>query len=90
MAKRSLSFVLSILLTTCFLTPPVKATTVKIAIAYDVGGKGDNGVNDLASVGLERAIKKYNLSKKLFFKLACLQFFLVCTHHSVSKTALHF
>ncbi|CAB4693608.1 unannotated protein [freshwater metagenome] len=28
-----------------------------------MGGKGDNGVNDLASVGLERAIKKYKLSR---------------------------
>ena len=63
MAKRLLSFVLSLLLTTTFLTPPVKAATVKIAIAYEVGGKGDNGVNDLASVGLERAIKKYKLSR---------------------------
>ena len=63
MAKRLLSFVLSLLLTTTVLTPPAKAATVKIAIAYEVGGKGDNGVNDLASVGLERAIKKYKLSR---------------------------
>jgi basic membrane protein A len=63
MAKRLLSFVLSLLLTTTFLTPPAKAATVKIAIAYEVGGKGDNGVNDLAAVGLERAIKKYKLSR---------------------------
>jgi len=63
MAKRLLSFVLSLLLTTAFLTPPAKAATVKIAIAYEVGGKGDNGVNDLAAVGLERAIKKYKLSR---------------------------
>jgi basic membrane protein A len=63
MAKRLLSFVLSLLLTTTFLTPPAKAATVKIAIAYEVGGKGDNGVNDLASVGLERVIKKYKLSR---------------------------
>ena len=63
MAKRLLSFALSLLLTTTVLTPPAKAATVKIAIAYEVGGKGDNGVNDLASVGLERAIKKYKLSR---------------------------
>ena len=63
MAKRLLSFFLSLLLTTTVLTPPAKAATVKIAIAYEVGGKGDNGVNDLASVGLERAIKKYKLSR---------------------------
>jgi basic membrane protein A len=35
----------------------------KIAIAYDVGGRGDNGLNDLASLGLERAIKKLNISR---------------------------
>ena len=63
MAKRLLSFALSLLLTTTVLTPPAKAATVKIAIAYEVGGKGDNGVNDLAAVGLERAIKKYKLSR---------------------------
>jgi len=63
MAKRLLSFFLSLLLTTTVLTPPAKAATVKIAIAYEVGGKGDNGVNDLASVGLERAIKKYKISR---------------------------
>lgn len=63
MAKRLLSYALLILLATSFLTPPAKAATVKIAIAYEVGGKGDNGVNDLASVGLERAIKKYKLSR---------------------------
>ncbi len=63
MAKRLLLFALSLLLTTTVLTPPAKAATVKIAIAYEVGGKGDNGVNDLASVGLERAIKKYKLSR---------------------------
>jgi len=63
MAKRLISFGLALLLITTLLTPSAKAAGVKIAIAYEVGGKGDNGVNDLASVGLERAIKKYKLSR---------------------------
>ena len=63
MAKRLLSFGLALLLVTTLLNPPAYAAKVKIAISYEVGGKGDNGINDLASVGLERAIKKYNLSK---------------------------
>ena len=63
MAKRLLSFGLALLLTTTLLTPSVNASGVKIAIAYEVGGKGDNGINDLASIGLERAIKKYKLSR---------------------------
>ena len=63
MAKRLLSFGLALLLVTTLLNPPANAAKVKIAISYEVGGKGDNGINDLASVGLERAIKKYKLSK---------------------------
>lgn len=35
----------------------------RIAIAYEVGGRGDNGINDLAAKGLERAIKKHNISR---------------------------
>ena len=35
---------------------------LKIAIVYAEGGRGDNGVNDLAAIGLDRAIKKYKLN----------------------------
>jgi len=63
MAKRFISFGLVLLLTATFLTPTANAVSLKIAIAYEVGGKGDNGVNDLASIGLERVIKKFKLSR---------------------------
>ena len=35
---------------------------IRIAIAYDVGGLGDNGVNDAAALGLKAVQKKYHLS----------------------------
>ena len=64
MAKRFafLSLVLS-LLTALTLPNSIAAEPKKIAIAYDVGGRGDNGLNDLAALGLERAIKKLNISR---------------------------
>ena len=63
MAKRFafLSLVLS-LITALTLPNSIAAEPKKIAIAYDVGGRGDNGLNDIAALGLERAIKKLNIS----------------------------
>lgn len=58
MAKRFTALLISIFLTTTLLTPSTQAAGTKIAIAYEAGGKGDNGINDLASLGLERAIKR--------------------------------
>ena len=42
---------------------PVQAANLKIAIVYAEGGRGDNGANDLAAVGLEKAITKNKLSR---------------------------
>ncbi|NBU93754.1 MAG: BMP family ABC transporter substrate-binding protein [Actinobacteria bacterium] len=42
---------------------PAQATNLKIAIVYADGGRGDNGPNDLAAVGLEKAISKNKLSR---------------------------
>ncbi len=42
---------------------PAQAATLKIAIVYAEGGRGDNGANDLAAVGLEKAIIKNKLSR---------------------------
>lgn len=42
---------------------PVQAAALKIAIVYAEGGRGDNGANDLAAVGLEKAIIKNKLSR---------------------------
>jgi basic membrane protein A len=64
MAKRFTSFSLVLTLITALSLPDTIAVEPKkIAIAYDVGGRGDNGLNDLAALGLERAIKKLNISR---------------------------
>ena len=64
MAKRYLLFALILtLLPTAVIQSSSAAEPKRIAIAYEVGGRGDNGVNDLAAKGLERAIKKHNISR---------------------------
>ena len=64
MARRFAYLLLTLLFSATLLTPNANAATPKkIAIAYDVGGRGDNGSNDLAAAGLERAIKKHKLSR---------------------------
>jgi len=64
MAKRFAYLFLTLLFFATLLTPNTNAVTPKkIAIAYDVGGRGDNGSNDLAAAGLERAIKRHKLSR---------------------------
>ena len=63
MAKRFTALLIAIFLSSTLLSPSTQAAGIKIAIAYEAGGKGDNGINDLASLGLERAIKKNNLSR---------------------------
>ena len=64
MAKRYLLFALILtLLPTAVIQSSSAAVPKRIAIAYEVGGRGDNGINDLAAKGLERAIKKHNISR---------------------------
>ncbi|NDI10979.1 MAG: BMP family ABC transporter substrate-binding protein [Actinobacteria bacterium] len=64
MAKRFAFFSLALSLISALALPnAIAAEPKKIAIAYDVGGRGDNGLNDLAALGLERAIKKLNISR---------------------------
>ena len=64
MAKRYLLFALILtLFPTAAIQSSLAAEPKRIAIAYEVGGRGDNGINDLAAKGLERAIKKYNISR---------------------------
>jgi basic membrane protein A len=64
MAKRYLLFALILtLLPTAVIQSSFAAEPKRIAIAYEVGGRGDNGINDLAAKGLERAIKKHNISR---------------------------
>ena len=64
MAKRYLLFALILtLIPTAVIQGSSAAEPKRIAIAYEVGGRGDNGINDLAAKGLERAIKKHNISR---------------------------
>jgi basic membrane protein A len=64
MAKRFAFFSLAFsLISALWLPYSTAAEPKKIAIAYDVGGRGDKGLNDLAALGLERAIKKLNISR---------------------------
>jgi basic membrane protein A len=41
--------------------PSVAAPTVKIAVIYDIGGRGDGGINDAAALGVDKAKKKFGL-----------------------------
>ena len=64
MANRSGKLFLSFILLFSLLYPinSAHSAPLKIAIVYAEGGRGDNGVNDLAAIGLERAIKKLKLN----------------------------
>jgi basic membrane protein A len=44
-------------------TAPAKKT-IKVGLAYDVGGRGDKSFNDLAAAGLEKAKKDLNVDVK--------------------------
>ena len=65
MANRRFTLITLISLLTLIISPVQVAhsATLKIAIVYAEGGRGDNGANDLAAVGLERAITKNKLSR---------------------------
>ena len=42
--------------------PAHAAISIKIAIAYDIGGRGDHGINDSAAKGVDVIKKKYGLT----------------------------
>ena len=65
MANRRFEFITVISPITLILYPiqVAHSATLKIAIVYAEGGRGDNGANDLAAVGLEKAITKNKLSR---------------------------
>ena len=42
--------------------PAHAAISIKIAIAYDIGGRGDHGINDSAAKGVDAIKKKYGLT----------------------------
>jgi basic membrane protein A len=43
--------------------PNSDAAGLKVGVAYDIGGRGDQSFNDAAAAGLERAISELKLSK---------------------------
>lgn len=64
MAKQSSKVFISFIVLLSLLSPinSAQAVPIKIAIVYAEGGRGDNGANDLAALGIARAIKKHNLN----------------------------
>ena len=38
------------------------AATAKIAVLYDLGGRGDGGINDATAIGVDKAKKKFGLN----------------------------
>ena len=44
--------------------PQADASGLKVGLAYDIGGRGDQSFNDAAAAGLERAISELNLVKE--------------------------
>jgi basic membrane protein A len=45
-------------------SPSAKGTPVKIALLYDLGGRGDKSFNDAAAAGLDKAKQDFNLDAK--------------------------
>jgi basic membrane protein A and related proteins len=43
--------------------PNADASKLKVGVAYDIGGRGDQSFNDAAAAGLDRAISQLGLSK---------------------------
>lgn len=64
MAKQNQKVFITLILLLSLLSPinSAQAAPIKIAIVYAEGGRGDNGANDLAALGIARAIKRNNLN----------------------------
>ena len=57
------AFIASSSLALAALVSPAHAVLpIKIAIAYDIGGRGDHGINDTAAKGVDAIKKKFNLT----------------------------
>lgn len=50
--------------TTSAATTAATKPTIKVGLAYDVGGRGDKSFNDLAAAGLEKAKQDLNIETK--------------------------
>lgn len=61
MAKKPVLVLVTLLLTS-LLAPTSHAATPKIAILYDLGGRGDGAINDAAGAGVDAAKKKFAIN----------------------------
>jgi basic membrane protein A len=54
----------AIMAATAFVAPAATAASVKVGLAYDIGGRGDKSFNDSAAAGLDAAKKKFKVAAK--------------------------
>jgi len=54
----------AIMAATAFVAPAATAASVKVGLAYDIGGRGDKSFNDSAAAGLDLAKKKFGVTAK--------------------------
>ena len=54
----------AIMAATAFVAPAATAASVKVGLAYDIGGRGDKSFNDSAAAGLDAAKKKFGVTAK--------------------------
>ena len=62
MRKYCAIFVASVLALTVPSLPAQAAVSIKMAIVYDIGGRGDHGINDAAAKGIDVIKKKFGLT----------------------------
>lgn len=60
MKLRVIALVTAVL--SALIVAPAEASTLKIGIAYDIGGRGDRSFNDAAALGLEKAQKQFTFT----------------------------
>ena len=54
----------TVMAATAFVAPATAATTVKVGLAYDIGGRGDKSFNDSAAAGLDLAKKNLKVTAR--------------------------
>ena len=62
MRKYGAIFIAVVLALTVPTLPAQAAVSIKMAIVYDIGGRGDHGINDAAAKGIDAIKKKFGLT----------------------------
>lgn len=62
MRKYGAIFIATVLALTVPTLPAQAAVSIKMAIVYDIGGRGDHGINDAAAKGIDAIKKKFGLT----------------------------